>query len=69
MATLRTYQETRDAHLASLNTASLLTSGLRNKNIKGQDRDFGEIVDVIKAAIEVYDKEFSFAISQEWANM
>jgi hypothetical protein len=69
MATLETYAETRDAHLALLNTASTLTSGLRNEKIKGQDRDFGEIVDVIEAAIAVYDKEFRFTVSQEWASM
>jgi hypothetical protein len=69
MATKSTYAETRDAHLALLDTASALTSGLRNEKIKGQDRDFGEIVDVIEAAISVFNKEFGFAMSQEWSTI
>ncbi len=61
-----TYVETRDAHLALLSTANLLTTGLSEEKVKGQDRDFGEIVDVIEAAISLFDKEFGFAMSQEW---
>lgn len=61
-----TYEETRDAHLALLKTASLLTTGLRNEKIKGQDRDFNEIIDVIEAAISIFDKEFHFSLSKEW---
>ena len=64
-----TYKETRDAHLALLETASHLTSGLRKEKIKGQDRDFGEIVDVIEAAISIFDKEFGFALSKEWDSL
>jgi hypothetical protein len=67
-ATKPTYAETRDAHLALLSTATLLTTGLREEKVKGQDRDFGEITDVIEAAISLFDKEFGFAMSQEWSN-
>ena len=65
-ATKATYEETRDSHLALLNTASRLISGLQEEGIRGQDRDFGEIVDVIEAAVSVFNKEFGFAMSQEW---
>jgi len=68
-ATKATYEETRNAHMSLLNTATLLISGLREEKIKGQDRDFGEIVDVIEAAISVFDKEFGFALSQEWGSL
>jgi len=61
-----TYEETKNAHFALLETATRLITGLRNEKIKGQDRDFGEIVDVIEAAISVFDKDFGFALSQEW---
>jgi len=69
MSTKETYAETRDAHIALLGTASSLTSGLRKEKIKGQDRDFCEIADVIEAAIAVYDKDFGFAMAQEWDNI
>jgi hypothetical protein len=65
-ATKPTFKETRDSHLALLQTAAHLINGLHNEKIKGQDRDFGDIVDVIEAAISLYDKEFGFAMSQEW---
>jgi len=68
-ATKSTYEDTRDAHFALLKTASLLTTGLRNMRIRGQDRDFNEIIDVIEAAISIFDGEFSFPLSQEWSSL
>jgi hypothetical protein len=64
-----TYEETRNAHLALLETAARLTAGLRNWKIKGQDRDFSEIVDVIESAISVFDKELGFVLSREWDSL
>jgi hypothetical protein len=64
-----TYEETRSALIALLGTAARLTAGLRNWKIKGQDRDFSEIVDVIEAAISVFDEEFGFVLSREWGSM
>jgi hypothetical protein len=64
-----TYEETRNAHLALLETAARLTAGLRNWKIKGQDRDFSEIVDVIESAISVFDEELGFVLSREWASL
>jgi len=60
------YEETRDTLAVSLETASSIISGLRNEKIKGQDRDFCEIIDANEAAISIFDKEFGFAMSQEW---
>jgi hypothetical protein len=65
-ATKASYEETRDALVVSLETASSIFSGLRNKKIKGQDRDFYEIIDANEAAISMFDKEYGFALSQEW---
>jgi len=66
LSTRITYDETRDAHQVLLETAAHLTNGLRNERIRGQDRDFSDIVDVIEAAISLFDKEYGFAMSQEW---
>jgi hypothetical protein len=61
-----TYIETRNYHFAQLETAAQLLTGLHNERIKGQDRDFNEICDVNAAAIQLFDKEFGFAIAREW---
>lgn len=61
-----TYDDTRNAQFAQLETAARILNGLHNERIKGQDRDFGEIVDVNEAAIQIFDKEFRFVMSQEW---
>lgn len=64
-----TYKETRDAYLAMLGTAEQLLSGLGEKGIKGQDRDFTEICDVNRAAISAFDMAYQFPLSQEWDRM
>ncbi|MDR2590270.1 MAG: hypothetical protein LBC71_04700 [Oscillospiraceae bacterium] len=60
------YTETRDAQFAQLETAAQIIGRLHTERIKGQDRDFSEMVDVNEAAIQIFDKEFGFAMSQEW---
>lgn len=60
------YVETRNYQFAQLETAARILNGLHNERIKGQDRDFGEICDVNEAAIQIFDKEFGFAIAREW---
>jgi hypothetical protein len=66
LASKSTYDETRNAQFAQLETAARILNGLHNERIKGQDRDFGEIADVNEAAIQIFDKEFGFAMAQEW---
>lgn len=69
-ATVRsTYNETRDAHMILLETSEHLLSGLRSKSIKGQDRDFSEILDVNRAAIAAHDMAYQFPLSQEWKSL
>lgn len=52
-----------------LETAEQLLSGLGKKEIKGQDRDFTEILDVNRAAISAFDMAYHFPLSQEWKNL
>ncbi|MDR1204200.1 MAG: hypothetical protein LBL26_01785 [Peptococcaceae bacterium] len=66
LASKATYDDTRNAQIAQLETAAQILNGLHNERIKGQDRDFGEIVDVNEAAIQIFDKEFGFAMAREW---
>ena len=61
-----TYTDTRNFQFAQLETAARILNGLHNERIKGQERDFGEICDVNEAAIHIFDKEFGFAMEQEW---
>jgi hypothetical protein len=67
MATKKSFQETRDYHRVLLETADKMLSGLRNDGIRGQDRDFGDIIDVNRAAISLFDKNYGFAMFQEWS--
>jgi hypothetical protein len=60
------YKATRDSLFAQLETATRVIDGLNNQKIKGQQRDFGEIIDVNGAAIQLFDNEFGFAMSKEW---
>lgn len=64
-----TYNETKDAHYLMLETADQLLKGLRKMEIKGQDRDFTEILDVNRAAIAAYGEAYQFSMSQEWNNI
>ena len=63
---LATYAETKNLHVLMLETAEQLLSGLGKKGIKGQDRDFTEILDVNRAAISAFDMAYHFPLSQEW---
>jgi len=60
------YEETRTALFSQLETAARIIAGFHDNKIKGQERDFGDIVDVNEAAIQTFDKEFGFAMSREW---
>lgn len=66
-ATKDSYKETYDSFALMYETASSLFTGLRNAKIKGQDRDFFEIIDAIQAAVSLFNREFGFAMAQEWS--
>jgi hypothetical protein len=65
-STKASYEETRDSLTVSFETASSIFTGLRNEKIKGQNRDFYEIIDATEAATSIFDNEFGFTLSQEW---
>lgn len=65
-ASKKTYVDSRNAQFAQLETAACILDGLHDERIKGQDRDFSEIVDVNEAAIQTFDREFGFVMAQEW---
>ncbi|HKM20444.1 MAG TPA: hypothetical protein VJZ01_00165 [Lachnospiraceae bacterium] len=65
----KTYNETRDAHIMMLETTEQLLNGLNEKGIKGQNRDFLEIIDVNRAAISAFDMTHHFPMSQEWDSL
>ena len=67
-ATKPTYVASRDAIFVQLETDAKILDGLHNEHIKGQHRDFREIVDANEAAIQTFNNEFSFVMSQEWNN-
>ena len=64
-----TYHETRDAHIMMLQTTEQLLNGLNEKGIKGQNRDFIEILDVNRAAISAFDMSYQFPMEQEWNSL
>lgn len=63
------YIETRDAHIMMLQTTEQLLNGLSEKGIKGQNRDFMEIIDVNRAAIAAFDMTYQFPMMQEWGEI
>ena len=65
-ATRATYEDTRDGYFSALDTASILLDALRKKGIRGQDRDFGDIVDVNRAALAAFNDEWGSALSHSW---
>ena len=69
VATRDSYSETMNSQLLILETAEQILSGLRSKGIRGQDRDFSDIIDVNRAAIAAYDAEFRFVLSREWETL
>ena len=65
-ASKSSYNATRDAQFVQLETAARIIDGLYAERIRGQNRDFIEITDVNEASIHSFDKDYGFAMSQEW---
>lgn len=66
IATRSTYKETLDAQLMMLDTAEQILTSLHDKRIKGQDRDFLDIVSINQAALSAHDMAYQYSLSQEW---
>lgn len=69
MSQRSTYQETKDAHIMMLETAEQLLDGLGKMGIKGQNRDFSDIIDVNRAAIAAFDQSYGFVMNQQWETL
>ena len=69
IVTRDTYAETKNAQLVLLETAESLLKGLRENGVRGQDRDFSEMVDVNRGAIAALDKAYGFPLSKEWKDI
>ncbi len=63
------YDETMYAHQIMLETADKLLSALRDKGIRGQDRDFGEVLDVNRAALAAHNQSYQFVLQHEWERL
>ena len=66
MTSRNTYNDTLYAYQMVLQTADSLLKGLRDKGIRGQDRDFGDIIDVNRAALTAFDMNYGAALRNEW---
>ena len=64
-----TYKETYDAQMAMLDTAEQILTALHDKRIRGQDRDFMDIISINEAALAAHDMAYQFSLSQEWDNL
>ncbi|MDO8434478.1 MAG: hypothetical protein Q7S58_18945, partial [Candidatus Binatus sp.] len=65
-ASLGTYDETVQAHNTLLTSAAALLATLHAAGIKGQLRDFREIVDVNRAALAVLDTTRASILRRRW---
>lgn len=63
------YKENYNYLELQLQTAEKILNVLNEKGIKGQDRDFTEIVDVNQAAIILFNDIYGFPLSMEWDSL
>lgn len=64
-----TFVETVDYHLKLLSNAKTLLKTLHSKKIKGQLRDFKEIIDVNETAIDVLKTSVGPKLSRRWKSL
>ncbi|MBS7577105.1 MULTISPECIES: hypothetical protein [unclassified Enterococcus] len=60
------YIETFNSLNLQLGTAEKLLAGLGSQGIKGQDRDFTDLIDVTRAALLGHKNNFGFILEQTW---
>lgn len=60
------YKKTMDAQIDQLEKARRILQKFHTQGVKGQDRDFSEICNVNITAIQNFDEEYGFPMSQEW---
>ena len=60
------YTDTFNSLNLQLGTAEKLLAGLGSQGIKGQDRDFTDLIDVTRAALLGHKNNFGFILEQTW---
>jgi hypothetical protein len=68
-ATCTNYSQTRDLFIITLKTAASIIMGLRKANIRGQNRDFSDVIDAIEAAVSLFDNDCGFVMDHEWDSL
>ena len=69
-ATVRSsFRETLDAQYRMLETAEQTLMFLREYGIRGQDRDFADVVDVNRAALNYLEESRGFQLSMQWEHL
>jgi hypothetical protein len=62
----KTFRETFDYHLLILETAERLISAFHRCGVRGQDRDFANIIDVNRAALGALEASRGFVLERQW---
>ena len=60
------YKETVDAQLSMLDRAESLINELHRNGVRGQDRDFGNIIDVNRSALAALEHARGFVLERIW---
>lgn len=61
-----TFRETVDAHTIMLETAERYIKNFHKYGVRGQDRDFFNMIDVNRAAITMLEEARGFVLDREW---
>ncbi len=65
-ASLRSYTDTLSNHLRSLDQAEEMLQYLREKGIRGGDRNFLSVIDTSRAAVQVLDQTHGARLQRYW---
>jgi len=66
LATQTSYRETYNAHLAMLDACETVLNRLHRQGVRGQDRDFGNIIDVNRSALAALENARGFVLERTW---
>lgn len=61
-----TFRETVDAQIIMLETAERYIKNFQKHGVRGQDRDFFNLIDVNRAAITILEETRGFVLDREW---
>lgn len=65
-ATKSSFEKTIANQRMLLKTAEHYLEVLQQNGVRGRDRDFSNIIDVNRSALDVFEREMGFAMSMEW---